>query len=128
MMCSSLIANDMFKQALFDGRGHVPSIPIIQAYIEQAWAKGFDCEGARQLGYSVVGSTKWIGNSSNDCHLYMQTYGTTIAKDSFHRKRKEQQALITRFILSRINGVCCFVALIWYQVNSCGFSQAHGRR
>lgn len=61
MMCSGLMSNEAYKSVLFEGRGYIPSIPVIQAFIEQAWARGFDEEGAKQLGFSLSGGKKWIG-------------------------------------------------------------------
>ena len=45
------------------GTGHsqIPSLPKIQRLIEGAWQKGFDPQGAEQLGSHVVGTSKWIG-------------------------------------------------------------------
>jgi len=61
MMCSGLMSNEVYKAVLFEGKGHIPSIPVIQAFIEQAWARGYDEEGAKQLGFSLSGGKKWIG-------------------------------------------------------------------
>jgi len=57
------MSSEVYRRALFEGKGYIPSIPVIQAYIEQAWARGFDEEGAKQLGFSLSGGKKWIGKS-----------------------------------------------------------------
>ena len=36
-------------------------VASLQAWLEAAWAAGFDPGGAQQLGNSVQGSRKWIG-------------------------------------------------------------------
>jgi hypothetical protein len=43
------------------GRCQIPSLLKIQRLIEAAWQKGFDREGAEQLGGSLVETSKWIG-------------------------------------------------------------------
>ncbi len=111
MMCSALMANDLFRQVLFDGKGCVPSIPVIQAHIEQAWAKGFDCEGARQLGYSVVGSTKWIGKVTFG-KLFQREF--SIKQTNKQRRKPLNTFSLTNTTHTRINGVCSFVAFVWY--------------
>ena len=82
MLCSNLLNFDGFKDKLFDGKGIIPTIPMIQKHIETgklasflffsslllltsfcmvAWAKGFDPAGAKQLNSTLSGSRKWIG-------------------------------------------------------------------
>jgi len=63
MLCTYLLQFKTFKNQLFEGCGFVPSIPGLQVWLEKAWAKGIDKEGARQLGNSVYNSKKWIGTS-----------------------------------------------------------------
>lgn len=41
------------RQALFGGCGFVPDIPALQAWLECAWAAGFDRQGSEQLGGRV---------------------------------------------------------------------------
>ena len=51
------------KAALFGGCGYVPDIGALQAWLEAAWAAGFDRSGAEQLGGAVQGSHKWVGTT-----------------------------------------------------------------
>lgn len=51
------------RDALFGGRGFIPDLPSLQAWLEVAWGAGFDPEGAAQLQYNVVGSRRWIGTT-----------------------------------------------------------------
>jgi len=44
------------------GSGHVPVIPHVQEWLEQAWLSGFDPEGVAQLG-SAYGRRVWIGTT-----------------------------------------------------------------
>ena len=43
--------------ALFGGCGYVPDVTSLQAWLECAWAAGFDPTGAEQLGRSVYSIT-----------------------------------------------------------------------
>ncbi|XP_064612047.1 zinc finger-containing ubiquitin peptidase 1-like [Liolophura sinensis] len=61
MLLSSLATDDTYQKILFNGRPLIPSIPKIQRLIETAWQKGFDVQGAEQLGGKLVNTSKWIG-------------------------------------------------------------------
>ena len=41
------------KEAMFGGCGYVPDIGSLQAWLECAWAAGFDTSGAEQLAHAV---------------------------------------------------------------------------
>ncbi len=45
---------------LFGGCSYVPDISSLQAWLECAWAAGFDASGAEQLSHAVQGSHKWV--------------------------------------------------------------------
>lgn len=53
------------------GRGpnYVPDIPSLQAWLECAWAAGFDALGCQQLGGAVRGRRTWIGTTEVACLL-----------------------------------------------------------
>ncbi|GAX82300.1 hypothetical protein CEUSTIGMA_g9729.t1 [Chlamydomonas eustigma] len=51
------------QRALFGGAGFVPDIASLQAWLEVAWADGFDPPGFESLGGKVLGSRKWIGTT-----------------------------------------------------------------
>ncbi|KIP09247.1 hypothetical protein PHLGIDRAFT_126409 [Phlebiopsis gigantea 11061_1 CR5-6] len=40
-----------------------PGVRNLQRWIEDAWAEGYDDEGAQQLKHSLFGTTKWIGTA-----------------------------------------------------------------
>jgi len=63
MILSSLLRSNTFKDVVAKGIGghEVPSIPKIQSMIEDAWKKGFDSQGAEQLGNKLHNTSKWIG-------------------------------------------------------------------
>jgi hypothetical protein len=44
MICHTLMALPSYRRALFNGNGEVPDVQGIQAWIEKAWAAGFDQE------------------------------------------------------------------------------------
>ena len=51
------------RGALFGGCGFVPDIAALQAWLEAAWAAGYDGAGAEQLGNAVQGTHKWVGTT-----------------------------------------------------------------
>jgi zinc finger-containing ubiquitin peptidase 1 len=65
MLCCAMMEISWLRSRLFEGRGEVPDIHGLQSWIEKAWSQGFDVEGAAQLGYSLLGSNKWIGTTGN---------------------------------------------------------------
>jgi hypothetical protein len=73
MLTSYLIRFLEYKKILFGGTGYVPSIPVIQEYIEKAWSKGFDLQGASQLGNSLQNSKKMIGTT--ECAALLRSFG-----------------------------------------------------
>ena len=56
-------ARYLYRERLFSRAGIVPSISHIQGLIERAWKKGFDKDGAEQLGGRLSGTQKWIGST-----------------------------------------------------------------
>lgn len=73
MLCSTLLQVAQFKPALFDGLGYVPVVPCIQEFLEKAWSRGFDAEGAKQLGMSVFNTNRWIGTT--ECVTLLRSFG-----------------------------------------------------
>jgi hypothetical protein len=64
MLVSSLLTERPDARAvLFAGAGYVPDIPALQAWLECAWAAGFDPPGAEQLGGALQGTRKWVGTT-----------------------------------------------------------------
>ncbi|KAI8467703.1 MAG: peptidase family C78-domain-containing protein [Monoraphidium minutum] len=62
MLSSFLLARRPDVAAvLFGGCGWLPDIPSLQAWLEAAWADGFDPPGRAQLGGGVQGTPKWVG-------------------------------------------------------------------
>ena len=51
------------RDALFGGCAYVPDLPALAAWIEAAWAAGFDAAGAEQLGWAVQATQKWVGTT-----------------------------------------------------------------
>ncbi|WIA40959.1 hypothetical protein OEZ86_004609 [Tetradesmus obliquus] len=51
------------RAALFGGCGFVPDVASLQAWLEAAWAAGFDPGGAAMFGGSVQCSRKWVGTT-----------------------------------------------------------------
>ncbi|EDV24467.1 uncharacterized protein TRIADDRAFT_56280 [Trichoplax adhaerens] len=58
MLLSCLMGCSQYKSVLFS---EIPSVTELQSYIERAWKKGFDVEGASQLGNCLHNTKKWIG-------------------------------------------------------------------
>ena len=70
MIFSHLLSREDSLQACFPyqdrfnfGAGVVPSVYGLQSLIEDAWSRGFDEVGAKQLGHKVIGTRKWIGTT-----------------------------------------------------------------
>jgi hypothetical protein len=64
MLISALMhASRENAEALFGGAGYVPNILSLQAWLESAWAAGFDQLGCAQMGSSMQGAHKWIGTT-----------------------------------------------------------------
>ncbi|KAG7469955.1 hypothetical protein MATL_G00134190 [Megalops atlanticus] len=59
MLLSSLHGMEAYKDCSNEGR--VPSIPQVQALIEQAWREGMDPQGASHFNSRLQGSRAWIG-------------------------------------------------------------------
>ncbi|XP_036395261.1 zinc finger-containing ubiquitin peptidase 1 [Megalops cyprinoides] len=59
MLLSSLHRMDAYKHCNNEGR--IPSIPQVQALIEQAWREGMDPQGASHFNGRLQGSRAWIG-------------------------------------------------------------------
>lgn len=71
MLTAHLLAMDSRPEArsrLFGGTAVVPDIPSLQAWLEVAWAAGFDRQGCEQLGGAVQGTHKWIGTTGASMH------------------------------------------------------------
>lgn len=65
MLSAHLLAsrNTHLAEVLFGGSKYVPDVQSLQAWIEVAWAAGFDVQGAEQLGGRLQGSSRWIGST-----------------------------------------------------------------
>jgi len=78
MLCGSLLAQPgpqlaTRRAALFAGAGFVPDVPACQAWLEAAWAAGFDPAGREQLGGRVQGLPHWVG--AVDCCALLRSFG-----------------------------------------------------
>lgn len=70
MLISALKCHEPYRKCLFGtGAVQVPSIPKIQKLIEDAWQKGFDEVGRKQLNGTLCNSRKWIGATEATCFL-----------------------------------------------------------
>jgi hypothetical protein len=74
MMNSHLLGkDDETRNALVGGAGFVPDIPALQQWLEIAWAKGFDTQGAQHFNWKITGTHKWIGTS--ECAALLRSFG-----------------------------------------------------
>jgi len=71
MQVSALMKHQLYRGALFDGLGKVPSVLKIQKHIDDAHAKGYDLVGLSDLGV-LTGSRTWIG-TIDACALLRQS-------------------------------------------------------
>ncbi|KXZ45539.1 hypothetical protein GPECTOR_53g125 [Gonium pectorale] len=58
-----LLRSPQLRAALYGGAGFVPDIGSLQAWLESAWAAGFDTMGCESLGGRIQGDRKWIGTT-----------------------------------------------------------------
>uniref|UniRef100_A0A8C9T956 Zinc finger-containing ubiquitin peptidase 1 n=1 Tax=Scleropages formosus TaxID=113540 RepID=A0A8C9T956_SCLFO len=61
MLLSSLQKMELYRDCLTDGT--VPSIPRVQALIEEAWREGADPQGASHFKHRLQGTRAWIGKA-----------------------------------------------------------------
>ncbi|ORX71904.1 DUF1671-domain-containing protein [Linderina pennispora] len=67
MILSSILADPESAKRLEIST--VPTVRELQELLESAWSKGFDRDGAEQLGHRVVNTRKWIGTTEIYCIL-----------------------------------------------------------
>ncbi len=74
MMSSHLLEkDDETRDALFGGAGFVPDISALQQWLQIAWAKGFDTQGAQHFNWKIAGTHKWIGTT--ECAALLRSFG-----------------------------------------------------
>ncbi|WCJ27549.1 Zinc finger-containing ubiquitin peptidase 1 [Euphorbia peplus] len=75
MLSSYLLSQrgDDVRRILFGGCGFVPDIPFLQRWLEVAWGKGIDPDGARHFNYKIYGSKSWIG--ATECAALFRSFG-----------------------------------------------------
>jgi hypothetical protein len=74
MLAAHLLGlRDARSAALFGGGGAVPDVRSLQAWVEAAWARGFDAEGAAQLGGALQGGRTWVG--ATECAALLRSFG-----------------------------------------------------
>jgi hypothetical protein len=76
MLFSNLIQNEDYRKAIFGGDGenaYVPNIVTLQRWLESAWEKGFDVEGAKQMEWRILDTPKWIGTT--ECCALLRSFG-----------------------------------------------------
>lgn len=94
MLLSSLAHHTPFSERLGVSKSAgVASISRLQSLIENAWAKGFDVQGADQLGGKLVSTRKWIGATeivafmtANNVRTELVDFHSPTAKDGTHPK------------------------------------------
>jgi len=60
MLIASILALQNLSRVLFCGAGVVPTVAMLQRWIELAWRAGFDSEGVGE-DRALIGTSKWIG-------------------------------------------------------------------
>jgi hypothetical protein len=74
MISSHFLEEDEEKRdALFGGACFVPDISALQQWLEIAWAKGFDTQGAQHFNWKIAGTHKWIGTTQ--CAALLRSFG-----------------------------------------------------
>ncbi|GAQ91644.1 HNH nuclease [Klebsormidium nitens] len=72
MYLSNLLRNEEICKH-YPGKAVVPDIACLQQWLEAAWNIGFDVEGADQLDWKIVGTSKWIGTT--ECAVILRSMG-----------------------------------------------------
>jgi hypothetical protein len=93
MLCKSLMQVEEYRNVMFNGKGELPNVVGIQAYIEKAWEKGFDVDGCssnRTLlnGNCLIGSKLWIG--AVECAVLLRSFKLRAIIVDFDNSRKNQ--------------------------------------
>ncbi|KAJ8288328.1 hypothetical protein COCON_G00009870 [Conger conger] len=81
MLLSSLHKIEVYKGCFTDGT--VPSIPRVQALIEEAWCKGVDPQGASHFDRKLQGSSAWIG--ATEIYSLFTSFGVRARIVDFHQ-------------------------------------------
>ncbi|CEP03276.1 C2H2-type domain-containing protein [Plasmodiophora brassicae] len=63
MLLSGMFGSPSFHAYIVARLDRIPSVLRLQTLIEEAWAAGFDVDGAEQLQHRLVGTDKWIGTT-----------------------------------------------------------------
>ncbi|KAF8604518.1 DUF1671-domain-containing protein [Ceratobasidium sp. AG-I] len=66
MACSALAAQSLrpeYRGLLMNDARGPPGVRNLQVWIEDAWRRGYDAQGAAQLRNRLVGTRKWIGTA-----------------------------------------------------------------
>ncbi|WIA20637.1 hypothetical protein OEZ85_005018 [Tetradesmus obliquus] len=86
------------RAALFGGCDFVPDVASLQAWLEAAWAAGFDAGGAAMFGGSVQCSRKWVGTTEAaallrylGCRAQLVEFLGHKAAHQVHIQHKQQQ-------------------------------------
>ncbi|GIM08100.1 hypothetical protein Vretimale_12191, partial [Volvox reticuliferus] len=88
MMSSGLLARDKaLRAAMYGGAGFVPDIASLQAWLESAWAAGFDRLGCESLGGRIQGDRKWIGTT--EAAALLRFFGVRAQIVDFHGNGSE---------------------------------------
>jgi len=74
MLISSLLQVPLMRQTM--NLNTIPSLNQLQSLIERAWQRGFDPQGARQLGGRLQGTRTWIGPS--EVGVFLQDHGIRV--------------------------------------------------
>lgn len=69
-----------------------PGVRNLQRWIEDAWAEGYDDEGAQQLKHSLFGTTKWIGTA--ELYVALTSRGIPAQLVDFVLQQKGTDALL----------------------------------
>ncbi|KAJ8290912.1 hypothetical protein GJAV_G00019120 [Gymnothorax javanicus] len=81
MLLSSLHKMEVFKGCFRDRT--VPSIPRVQALLEEAWQHGMDPQGASHFGNKLRGSCAWIG--ATEIYSLFTSFGVRARIVDFHQ-------------------------------------------
>jgi hypothetical protein len=79
----------------------IPSVRDLQSNMEQCWAEGFDPDGARHYGGTIVGRRSWIGALEvSACLSYLGIDNTVVQFIRCFQSRQELEPFCVRYFAS----------------------------
>jgi len=101
MVCSALLkTSSNARSRLFGGSGYVPKLEDMKAWVENAWAEGWDPDGCATIPNGLIGTREWVGTT--ECWALLNSFGINAEVVSF-KKTNEASAFSSSSSSSKSN-------------------------